>query len=136
MSTFTCQYCGKDTSEVDIDYLYGTDHLGCALEAENKALANEIELCVICGEKTNYTRGTHIDFRSGYVEGAGQLCDKCWNKSLDIEEKVYTEVQTLGTPFPDRRLLVVEVDMIKRTSNDQELGAKVRQLYYETYNNG
>jgi hypothetical protein len=79
LTMWTCQYCGKDTFTVDIDYLHGNDHLSCALEAEEKA--------------------------------AG-----------------------LGTPFPDRRLLLVEVDMIKRISNDQELGTKVRQLYYETYN--
>jgi hypothetical protein len=76
-----CQYCGKDTYDVDIDYLVGVDHLSCALEAEKKVVG-------------------------------------------------------LGTPFPDRRLLVVEVDLIKNTPNDQELGAKVRQLFYETYNNG
>jgi len=27
-----CRYCGKDTSEVEYDYLSGTDHLGCVLE--------------------------------------------------------------------------------------------------------
>jgi len=29
---WTCQYCGKDTKCVDMDYLVGTDHLSCILE--------------------------------------------------------------------------------------------------------
>jgi hypothetical protein len=80
MNNQQCQYCGKDTYDVDIDYLVGTDHLSCALE----------------------------------------------------QEKEISETST--TLNPDRRLLAVEVDMIKRTPNDQELGAKVRQLFYEVYN--
>jgi hypothetical protein len=53
--------------------------------------------------------------------------------SCMIEQE--TQVQEpLTVPNPDRRLLAVEVDMIKRTPNDQELGAKVRQLFYEVYN--
>ena len=27
-----CQYCGKDTSNIDYDYLVGNDHLECALK--------------------------------------------------------------------------------------------------------
>ncbi len=30
--SWTCQYCGKDTKWVDIDYLVNTDHLQCVLE--------------------------------------------------------------------------------------------------------
>jgi len=29
--SWTCQYCGKDTSNVDYEYLDGYDHLSCAL---------------------------------------------------------------------------------------------------------
>lgn len=134
MEPYKCEYCGQDTSEVDIDYLVDFNHLSCALDAEQRQRneANPIEQCVICGANTQYRFHDHIDTRIGYVEGAGQLCTRCWSKdNTTIEEPV-----GLGTPFPDRRLLLVEVDMIKRTPNDQELGAKVRQLYYETYNNG
>jgi hypothetical protein len=28
---YVCQYCGKDTSNVEYDYLVGTDHLSCHL---------------------------------------------------------------------------------------------------------
>jgi len=54
-----------------------------------------------------------------------------------MSEKLEQETQVqepLIISNPDRRLLAVEVDMIKRTPNDQELGAKVRQLFYEVYN--
>ena len=29
--SWTCRYCGKDTSNIDYDYLDGYDHLSCAL---------------------------------------------------------------------------------------------------------
>ena len=31
MKEFICAYCGKDTSDVDIDYLVGFSHLSCVL---------------------------------------------------------------------------------------------------------
>ena len=36
--------------------------------------------CVICGRKSPYTIDTHVDFRVGFIEGAGQGCflgDNC-----------------------------------------------------------
>ena len=36
MSNWICQYCGKDTTNVDIDYMVGFDHLSCVLESGNK----------------------------------------------------------------------------------------------------
>ena len=29
--SWTCRYCGKDTSDIDYDYLDGYDHLSCVL---------------------------------------------------------------------------------------------------------
>ena len=40
----------------------------------------EIESCVQCGESTKYRITDHIDFRVGYIEGAGQLCIDCHKK--------------------------------------------------------
>ncbi|OGM99229.1 MAG: hypothetical protein A2915_02835 [Candidatus Yanofskybacteria bacterium RIFCSPLOWO2_01_FULL_41_34] len=37
--------------------------------------------CVMCGKETPYPKSTHIDFRDYYVEGCGQLCGDCWNKT-------------------------------------------------------
>jgi hypothetical protein len=30
--------------------------------------------CVLCGKESPYLKNTHVDFRFGYVEGAGQGC--------------------------------------------------------------
>ena len=119
MVPFICKYCGKDTSEVDYDYLHGQDHLSCALEAEKVAKQEEqnpfdlYEDCIMCGKKTTVSKTTHIDFRDGYIEGAGQLCIKCWNK---------------GT---ERRHMTVPMNLVYDTPNDAELGAAVRRLYHE-----
>jgi len=125
-SLFTCQYCGKDTSEIEYDYLSGTDHLSCTLESEFKN--NPIEKCVICGEATQYRFNDHIDLRYNYVEGAGQLCSKCYH--FDTISVTKDE-----NPIPldsHRQLFTVSEYMVLSTSNDQELGAKVRQLYWES----
>jgi len=116
MKDYKCHHCGQDTSEVDFDYLTnGTDHLSCALDAEMKANqeTNPIEKCVMCGEDTQYHFRDHVDMRIGYIEGAGQLCTKCWNK---------------GT---ERRHMTIPINLVYDTPNDQELGAAVRQLYHE-----
>lgn len=119
-SLFTCQYCGKDTSEVEYDYLVGVDHLSCALEQEQNQ-KNPIEKCVICGVDTQYRFRTPIDFRYNYVEGAGQLCPKCGSKD---EEPIALDSH--------RNLFTVSEYTVLSTPNDQELGAKVRQLYWES----
>jgi hypothetical protein len=113
---WTCQFCGKDTSTVDYDYLNGYDHLSCALEADNKARANEFEHCILCGVETAVKIGTHVDMRHGYIEGAGQLCPNCYNR---------------GT---EHGAIAVDYNTILGTPNDQELGAKVRKLYWERKN--
>ena len=43
--------------------------------------------CVSCGVETSYDKTDHVDFRLGYVEGAGQLC-------LDCYEKIYMKYET------------------------------------------
>lgn len=39
------------------------------------------EQCIICGTETQYEVTTHIDYRYGYVEGAGQCCKECYEKA-------------------------------------------------------
>ena len=41
--SWTCQYCGKDTSNVDYDYMDGYDHLSCALENINNKKVMKIK---------------------------------------------------------------------------------------------
>ena len=135
MKAYICQYCGKDTSTVDYDYLNGYDHLSCALEQEQKQQyvkmeygpgdavidrppykIDEYDCCILCGKETVYKRSTHIDMRHGYVEGAGQLCASCYSR---------------GT---EHGAIAVDYNIILGTPNDQELGAKVRKLYWERKN--
>ena len=71
------------------------------------------ETCVMCGEETTTLKTTHVDFRYGYVEGAGQLCRQCY----------------MGE---NRNLITVEGRTILDTPNDAELGAKVRELYWDS----
>ena len=125
LSMWTCQFCGKDTSDVDYDYLNGYDHLGCALDAENKAKANEFDHCVLCGVETVYKRSTHIDMRHGYVEGAGQLCKDCY-------EGKTTTISTEEIMRRRTTLITVSEEDILSTSNDADLGALVRRRYWES----
>lgn len=126
--SYTCQFCGKDTSEVEYDYLSGTDHLSCALQSEFQN--NPIEKCVICGEPTQYRFNDHIDYRFNYVEGAGQLCTKCGNKGHNEINDPY-EIEPLGTSNPSHMLILVDETTILYTPNDAELGAKVRKIYWD-----
>jgi hypothetical protein len=71
MIPFICKYCGKDTSEIEYDYLHGHDHLACTLEHEKTIMKNKIIL------------------------------------------------------------INIPVELVLDTPIDQELGAKVRKLYYE-----
>ena len=45
------------------------------------------ELCVTCKKETKYDREEHIDYRVGYIEGAGQLCLNCYDE-LYIKPKL------------------------------------------------
>lgn len=80
VNPYTCSICNKDTSKIEYDYLSGYDHLTCVLERENKIKQNEYDKCVMCGKDTPYLRSTHVDMRFGYVDGAGQTCEDCYNK--------------------------------------------------------
>lgn len=70
--------------------------------------------CILCGVETAYDETTHIDMRVGYIEGAGQLCSKCYRAGTNHNH------------------IVVPESMIINTPNNMELGDKVRRLYHET----
>ncbi len=40
---------------------------------------NEYDKCVMCNKETEFLINEHIDYRKWYVEGAGQLCNGCWD---------------------------------------------------------
>jgi len=43
--------------------------------------------CVSCEVETSYNKTDHIDFRLGYIEGAGQLCLECYEKIYGLTPK-------------------------------------------------
>lgn len=49
------------------------------------------DTCVLCHCETSYNRETHIAKRTGYVEGVGQCCIKCYNK---LEEKEDVQIRS------------------------------------------
>ena len=75
------------------------------------------EDCILCGEKTTTLKTTHVDFRTGYIEGAGQLCRDCYMKGSS----------------ESREHISIPKHYVKTYPNDAELGEKVRQFYYENY---
>lgn len=75
------------------------------------------EECILCGVETTTLRTTHIDYRTGYIEGAGQLCNQCYMKGSSEGR------EHIGLPKY----------FIKTYSNDMELGRQVRKYYYENY---
>lgn len=77
------------------------------------------EICILCGEETTVDINTHIDYRTGYIEGAGQLCIKCYRKGNS----------------EGREMISVPKHFITDNPNDMELGAKIREFYYSTYTN-
>lgn len=51
---------------------------------ERSGNPNAIEYCVGCGEDVpKYRIGTHIDTREHFIEGCGQLCETCWNRTYE-----------------------------------------------------
>ena len=85
------------------------------------------EICILCGKETNVDINTHIDLRYGYVEGAGQCCRECYDSTYNTPSEDYlTRVMKNRTT-----LITISAEDILDTPNDQELGAKVRQKYWE-----
>jgi hypothetical protein len=74
--------------------------------------------CVLCGDETPYDETTHIDLRLGYVEGCGQVCRCCWDKT-------YPTAKSEG-------YLKIPRSMVLDLPNDQMLGEEIRRLYYQT----
>ena len=41
---------------------------------------NQMDECIVCGIETNEPKYKHVDLRYNYVDGVGQLCNKCAKK--------------------------------------------------------
>ena len=57
-----------------------------------KAEEEEIELCVLCREPTNYKISDHIDKRTDYIEGMGQICSRCSYNHLQYKSNAVTDM--------------------------------------------
>jgi hypothetical protein len=84
------------------------------------------EICIICGSETNVDVNTHIDYRYGYVEGAGQCCKECYDKTYGTPNDYVAKVMKNRTT-----LITISAEDILNTPNDMELGAKLRRRYWE-----
>jgi hypothetical protein len=98
-----------------------------SLDLYSKLFFMPNEICIICGKETNVDLNTHIDLRYGYVEGAGQCCRECYDRTYNKSSEDYiTRVMKNRTT-----LITISAEDILNTPNDQELGAKVRQKYWD-----
>jgi hypothetical protein len=100
----------------------GEHHVPLTIDDNNNVTSvgannNIYEDCILCGEKTTTLKTTHIDFRTGYIEGAGQLCRECYMKGSS----------------EGREHISIPKHFVKTYPNDAELGEKVRQFYYQNY---
>lgn len=89
------------------------------------------DLCIMCGKETAYDFETHVDMRYGYVEGAGQCCRECYDKTYGKEEDDYVT----RTMRNRTTLITISGEDILNTPNDFDLGGKVRQMYYDAKDN-
>lgn len=100
----------------------GEHHVPLTIDENNNVTSvganNDIyEDCILCGAKTTTLKTTHVDFRTGYIEGAGQLCRECYMKGSS----------------ESREHISIPKHFVKTYPNDAELGEKVRQFYYQNY---
>jgi hypothetical protein len=77
---------------------------------------NPIDKCVICGKDTPYKFNDHINTRIGYIEGTGQ---GCYQPNSCIEERNSSSI-------------TISKELIYNIPNDQELGKKIREIYWQT----
>jgi hypothetical protein len=97
----------------------GEDNLVTGINPASTTIKDDVQYdnCVICGKKTQYKTSTHIDIRTGYVEGVGQLCGICYTKGSSAA----------------RELISIPKYLVEQYPNDMELGGAVRQYYWENY---
>ncbi len=90
------------------------------------------EKCVVCGAATPYTKNTHIDSRQYYVEGAGQLCKVCWDKTYTQKDKVY-----ITGPFRTRSKVFWEpassIEQTIQTFLDEHQSINIRDIKQSVY---
>ena len=62
--------------------------------------------CIVCQKKTLYDKEDHIDFRIGYIEGAGQLCLDCYDNVVILGwDKVPSKENAKGVNNENNEIL-------------------------------
>jgi len=72
-NNWSCKYCNKSTFDVDCEYLFGADHIECALEHEQSNIAEPFKLMNQLSRMQDYitqleARLNHLEDRHGYEE--------------------------------------------------------------------
>ena len=98
--SWTCQYCGKDTSDIDYDYLDGYDHLSCALENINNKKVMKIK---------------NFDKISGFTYKGYSIVNPIHNAN---ETKYTADVINLSLPQKPKWELVVLTPAFKFKQDD------------------
>ena len=98
--SWTCQYCGKDTSNVDYDYMDGYDHLSCALENINNKKVMKIK---------------NFDKISGFTYKGYSIVNPIHNAN---ETKYTADVINLSLPQKPKWELVVLTPAFKFKQDD------------------
>jgi len=78
---------------------------------------DQFDNCVLCGKTTTYKTSTHIDMRSGYVEGVGQLCSTCYSDGSSAS----------------REMIMIPKNLVEKFPNNMQLGEAVRKYFWENY---
>ena len=108
---------GEQHVPLQIDENNNVTKVGTQLELFPTSSIDIYEQCILCGVETTTLKTTHIDFRTGYIEGAGQLCRECYMKGN-------TE---------SREHISIPKHFVKTYPNNAELGERVRRYYYDNY---
>ena len=58
-----------------------------------KKIKQQKDKCINCKKDTLYSKEEHIDFRLGYIEGAGQLCLDCYDVIYNSKWNRHREVK-------------------------------------------
>lgn len=61
-------------------------------------IVNKFDLCVICDNQTDVEVGTNVKLRNNYIDGIGQFCLDCYNKT---DKTKYIDVKSKRTYFKE-----------------------------------
>lgn len=88
--------------------------------------------CVVCNKETLYETETHINNRYNYVEGVGQVCNACYEKSNILNYSTFTyNKKLLDIQEEENFSICIDSSVIKSMPNNESLGEKVRDIYFK-----